>query len=154
MRSKLLVSALSFSLALAACSETPSAPEVAARQTQSGPMVTRVGKPIPEQSIMDALSVSIYGDSEVSTGYNTWNAVASGGDGTYSYQWQFRPADYEHLHNANRWYNVGSNSSSYEGYVVSEASSFELRVIVTSGGQSVTSDSFWVYHERACQSWC
>jgi subtilisin family serine protease len=90
-----------------------------------------------------SVSASISGDDYLygaATGY--WYASASGGDGTYSYQWQYRAAG------STSWTNVGTNSSSYSRYVGNFAPSFYLRVIVTSGGASVTSSEFFVYHER------
>jgi subtilisin family serine protease len=88
-----------------------------------------------------SMTASISGDSYlygISTGY--WNASVSGGNGTYTYQWQFST-------NGSTWSNVGTNSSYYSRNVNNYAPSFYLRVIVTSGGASVTSPSFYVYHE-------
>jgi subtilisin family serine protease len=90
-----------------------------------------------------SVAASISGDDYLygaTSGY--WAATASGGDGTYSYQWQYRSAS------SSTWSNVGTNSSSYSRFVGGLAPSFYLRVIVTSGGASVTSSEFFVYHER------
>jgi subtilisin family serine protease len=88
------------------------------------------------------LSVYITGPDWVYGGTTyTWQANVSGGDGTYSYQWQYLPEG------GSTWSNVGSNSSTYSRFVGRYASSFYLRVIVTSGGASATSSAFYVYKE-------
>jgi subtilisin family serine protease len=69
----------------------------------------------------------------------SWQANASGGDGTYSYQWQYR------AETSSTWTNVGSNSATYSRFVGNYAPSFYLRVIVTSGGVQGTSSEFYVY---------
>jgi subtilisin family serine protease len=74
-------------------------------------------------------------------GSYTWNAVASGGNGTYSYQWQYRAGS------SSTWSNVGTNSASYTRSVGTYATSFSLRVVVTSNGGSVTSPEYYVYKE-------
>jgi subtilisin family serine protease len=87
------------------------------------------------------LSASISGDDNlygITTGY--WYATASGGS-SYTYQWQYRPQT------SGTWTNVGTNSASYSRNVANMAPSFYLRVIVTSGGSSVTSPEWYVYHE-------
>ncbi|MBD0320110.1 MAG: S8 family serine peptidase, partial [Gemmatimonadetes bacterium] len=87
------------------------------------------------------LSASITGDDYlygISTGY--WTATASGGS-SYTYQWQYR------AETSSTWTNVGTNSASYQRNVANYAPSFYLRVVVTSGGSSVTSPEFYVYHE-------
>jgi subtilisin family serine protease len=88
------------------------------------------------------LTASISGDDYlygISTGY--WSATATGGNGSYTYQWQYR------AETSSTWTNVGTNSPSYSRNVANYAPSFYLRVIVTSGGASVTSAQFYVYHE-------
>jgi len=100
------------------------------------------GSPPPPPPPPPGLSASISGDDYlygVSTGY--WYASASGGTGTYTYQWQYRTEA------GTTWTNVGTNSSTYTRNVANYAPSFYLRVIVTSGGASVTSSEFYVYHE-------
>ena len=72
----------------------------------------------------------------------TWTASASGGNGTYSYQWQYRPET------SATWTNVGTNSASYSRSVGSRSPSFYLRVIVTSGSSTGTSAEYYVYVER------
>ncbi|HEV3050052.1 MAG TPA: S8 family peptidase [Longimicrobium sp.] len=88
------------------------------------------------------LSASITGPDWVYGGTTfSWQANASGGDGTYTYQWQYR------AETSSTWSNVGSNSSTYSRFVGNYAPSFYLRVTVTSGGVSVTSPEFYVYKE-------
>jgi aqualysin 1 len=88
-----------------------------------------------------ALSASISGPTDLyGETIQTWDASASGGDGTYSYQWQYR------AETATTWTNVGTNRSAYIRHVGYYAPSFYLRVIVTSGSSSVTSPEFYVYH--------
>jgi subtilisin family serine protease len=102
------------------------------------------GPPPPPPPPPSNLSASISGDDYLygaTTGY--WYASASGGNGSYTYQWQYRAAG------STSWTNVGSNSSSYSRYVGNFAPSFYLRVVVTSGSASVTSSAFFVYHESA-----
>ncbi|HEX6371931.1 MAG TPA: S8 family serine peptidase [Longimicrobium sp.] len=73
-------------------------------------------------------TASITGPSYViSTGTRTWQANAAGGNGTYTYQWQYR------MSGASTWTNVGT-ASSYSRNIGSAHPSFELQVIVTSGG--------------------
>jgi subtilisin family serine protease len=93
--------------------------------------------PPPPSGLTASISGSdwLYG---IDTGY--WTATATGGNGTYSYQWQYST-------NNSTWSNVGTNSPNYSRSVSNYAPSFYLRVIVTSGGASVTSASFYVYHE-------
>lgn len=88
------------------------------------------------------LSVSISGPTSIySAGTYTWQASATGGNGTYTYQWQYLPET------GTTWSNVGTNSSSYSRSVGAYAGSFYLRVIVTSGGASVTSSEYYVYKD-------
>jgi subtilisin family serine protease len=76
----------------------------------------------------------------VMSGTFTWNAHATGGTGSYSYQWQHR-LEY------GSWTNVGTNSASYTRFVGKANGSFYLRVKVTSGGYTFTSPEFFVYKE-------
>jgi subtilisin family serine protease len=86
----------------------------------------------------------ISGPTEIySSGTFQWNAYAGGGNGTYSYQWQYSV-------NGSSWSNVGTNSSTYTRSVGLRAPSFYLRVTVTSGGASVTTPAFFVYKEPYC----
>jgi aqualysin 1 len=59
-------------------------------------------------------------------GTRTWYANASGGSGTYTYQWQYRVS-------GGTWTNVGT-ASSYSRYIGYGDYTFELQVIVTSNG--------------------
>jgi len=73
-------------------------------------------------------------------GTYSWQANVSGGDGTYTYQWQYRPES------GSTWSNVGT-SSTYSRFVGNYHPSFYLRVVVTSGGATTTSPEFYVYKE-------
>ena len=89
------------------------------------------------------LSAYIDGPSEIyAAGTHSWSAYASGGNGSYTYQWQYSVTG--------TWTNVGTNSPTYSRFVSGTAPSFSLRVIVTSGGVSYTSPEFWVYKEPMC----
>ncbi|HEX6372578.1 MAG TPA: S8 family peptidase [Longimicrobium sp.] len=88
------------------------------------------------------LSASISGPDYIyGAGTYTWYATASGGNGTYTYQWQYR------AETSSTWSNVGTGGSSYSRSVGNLGRSFYLRVIVTSGGSSVTSPAFYVFKE-------
>jgi serine protease len=67
----------------------------------------------------------------------TWLASATGGTGSYTYQWQYRGEL------STTWSNGGTSST----YSRASLRSFYVRVIVTSGGASVTSSEFFVYVE-------
>jgi subtilisin family serine protease len=89
------------------------------------------------------VSASISGPDYIYTSISrtyTWTGSASGGDGTYSYQWQYRPAT------SGTWTNVGTNSASYSRSVGRYSPSFYLRLTVTSGG-ATTSTEYYVYVE-------
>ena len=128
VRGKFIVAAMAFSLlGLAGCSDLPSGP----REAHGGSM--------RDTDPPAALSVYIDGTSEINyPTYYLYAAFASGGTGTYSYQWQ------SHVANGSVWSNVGTNSSTYDRYVGPNSLSFVLRVIVTSGGTSVISPEFSV----------
>jgi subtilisin family serine protease len=77
------------------------------------------------------LSVTISGPTTINgAGTFTWTAVPSGGNGAYSYQWEFMapPLIY------NSWVPVGTNSPSYSRTFGAGATNFYIRVTVTSGG--------------------
>jgi subtilisin family serine protease len=83
-----------------------------------------VGIPAPQ--------VIITGPSAIGTaGSYTWQASASGGDGTYTYSWQYRPQG------GTTWTTVGTGASYTRSVALSDAD-FELQVTVTSGGQTAT----------------
>jgi subtilisin family serine protease len=86
------------------------------------------------------LAATVSGPSELYTsGSYTWYANATGGNGTYTYQWQQST-------NGTTWTNVGTNSTSYTRSVgLYYGGGFYLRVIVTSNGSSATSPAFYVY---------
>jgi hypothetical protein len=84
-----------------------------------------------------ALSVSVGGDSYLYPGdVGYWYASVTGGNGTVSYQWQYRTST------TTTWTNVGTNSPSYSRSA--PLRSFYVRVIATSGGVSATSNSYLV----------
>lgn len=86
------------------------------------------------------LAVTISGPFLIYSGkIGTWTANPTGGTGTYTYQWQWRTGT--------TWNNgVTTKSYSRSG----PASTFYLRVIVTSGGVSVTSGEREVTVEPMC----
>lgn len=77
------------------------------------------------------LSVSLSGPSYIDiAGTYTWEAVRSGGNGTYTYYWEYST-------DGSYWSHVGSNQT-YSTYVGEGDRSFYLRQTVTSGGQTAT----------------
>jgi hypothetical protein len=86
------------------------------------------------------LGVSISGPFMIYQGnYGTWTANPTGGTGTYTYQWQYSST-------GSTWTNVATTQS----YSRTGFSTFYLRVIVTSGGSSVTSAVREVWVEPTC----
>jgi subtilisin family serine protease len=84
------------------------------------------------------VSVYIEGPGYVYGGQtNWWSAIASGGTGAYTYQWQVS-------YDGSSWSNVGT-SSWYSRTDSNYGLSYYLRVTVTSGGLSATSDELYVY---------
>ena len=78
-----------------------------------------VGYPPPAANITGPSSVT-------AAGSYTWQANASGGDGTYAYSWEYRVQN-------GTWTAAGTGSS-YSRTVAMTDPSFELRVTVTSAG--------------------
>lgn len=74
--------------------------------------------------------------SIITAGTYTWQANASGGNGTYTYNWQYR------TQGSTTWTTVGTGAS-YSRTVGASDPGFELQVTVTSGGVS-TSDTHLV----------
>lgn len=90
-----------------------------------------------------ALAVSISGTGFMYEGQTrTWTANPSGGNGTYTYQWQYRSEG------SSTWYN-GATTQSYTR-TFNGSITYYLRVIVTSGGASVTSAERSVWVEPTC----
>jgi subtilisin family serine protease len=86
-------------------------------------------------------SASISGPDYIwAAGTYSWQANATGGNGTYTYQWQYR------AETSGTWSNVGT-SATYSRFVGNYAPAFYLRVTVTSGGASFTSPEYYVYKE-------
>ncbi len=141
-QSVFLAIALSF-FGVVGCSDIPSAPDAPSRVVASSskqPVRTLPGS----VTTSSTLSAYVDGSHEIDfSGYHMWGAVASGGTGTYSYQWQHR------VTTSGTWNNVGTNSHAYERYVGPNSVPFYLRVIVTSGSYSFTSAQFLV---RNCQN--
>jgi hypothetical protein len=87
------------------------------------------------------LSVSITGPGLIYSGKSgTWTANPSGGTGTYTYQWQYR----------NEGSTTWVNGATTKSYTRTAYGTFYLRVIVTSGGVSVTSAEREVWVEPMC----
>lgn len=84
----------------------------------------------------DPLSVSISGPTYISTtGSYTWTANPVNGDGTYTYNWEYSNDGFY-------WYSV-STGSTYSGYFSVGDPDFQLRVTVTSAGQTAQGQT-WV----------
>jgi Subtilase family len=78
------------------------------------------------------VSVYISGPSTISTaGTYTWYANPSGGNGTFTYSWEYRVQ-------GGTWTPVGCGCASYSRSVAAGNPDFELRVTVTSGGASAS----------------
>jgi subtilisin family serine protease len=99
--------------------------------------VTSAGASAVDTHLVDVVAVppptaNITGVSSItSAGTYTWQANASGGNGTYAYSWEYR------LQGSSTWTVVGS-ASSYSRNVTSTQAPFELRVTVTSAGMTAT----------------
>lgn len=79
------------------------------------------------------LQVTASGPTFIDTpGPYTWTASATGGNGPITYQWQ------ESVNSGSTWFPVGSNSTTYRESE-NTSTTFELRVMVTSGGLAATS---------------
>ena len=89
------------------------------------------------------LAVTISGPGFIEAGQtSTWTANPSGGNGTYTYQWQFR------RESASTW-STGATTRLYtRTFTISGP--YYLRVTVTSGGASVTSAEHAVWVEPDC----
>jgi hypothetical protein len=83
------------------------------------------------------LGVQLSGPNSIgSTGVYTWSAQASGGSGSYTYQW-YRKIDHQTwtCHFETPWEPVGTGQS-YSSHVSGRDYDFRLMVTVTSGGES------------------
>ncbi len=86
------------------------------------------------------LGVTITGPTYVYGGSsNTWTANPTGGNGTYTYQWQYS--------NSGSTWNNGVTTKTYTRLVGPYATALYLRVTVTSDGASVTSPTYHVQVE-------
>ncbi|HEX8275353.1 MAG TPA: S8 family serine peptidase [Longimicrobiaceae bacterium] len=107
--------------------------------------VTSAGQTVSDTHLVDvgALSVTITGTDFINEGQtSTWTANPSGGNGTYTYQWQYRRVT------SSTW-STGATTKSYTR-TFSTGGTYYLRVIVTSGGASVTSAEHEVWVEPMC----
>ncbi|MGH7649704.1 MAG: S8 family peptidase [Gemmatimonadaceae bacterium] len=84
------------------------------------------------------LAVTTSGDNFIDTpGIYNWSAHATGGNGSYLFQWQ------QSTDNGAHWFNVGTNNATYSENIQSNGN-FQLHVIVTSDGLSITSQTNFV----------
>jgi subtilisin family serine protease len=91
-------------------------------------------------NIGGTLGVTITGPGYVLGGTsNTWTANPTGGNGTYTYQWQYSL-------NGSTWTN-GATTKTYTRPVGLYATQLYLRVTVTSNGASVLSSTYYVQVE-------
>lgn len=119
-------------LAATACADAPTAPDA--------PLSPRGATPARNSS---ALSVWIDGPSWVTYGtlsqpgpYYEWTAYPSGGDGSYTYQWEISDV-------LGRTWIVDNTTQTFGTSFDCRWVNFTLTVYVTSAGQS-TSSSVWV----------
>lgn len=89
----------------------------------------------PPASTGPTANISGYSTIKLAGNY-TWQANAAGGNGTYTYQWEYRP-------DGGTWSNVGTGSSYSRWVDEYSPMSFELKVTVTSNGQTGF-DTHWV----------
>ena len=119
---------------LAACSGQPVTPALTASDT-------------PLANITSTLSANITGPCAVSpNGSGTWDANATGGNGSYTYAWQHRAAT------SSTWSVVIYSGSTYTRKVGPYANSFYLRVTVTSNGVSTSDDHYVEVGEGSCET--
>jgi hypothetical protein len=91
-------------------------------------------------AIPSTLSVTISGPTYIWGGSsNSWTANPSGGNGTYTYQWQYSS-------NGSTWTN-GGTTQTYTRSIGRYATALYLRVTVTSNGASATSATYYVQVE-------
>jgi subtilisin family serine protease len=95
-------------------------------------------------TMMGSFYVNIGGPNWIDTnGTYTWTAAASGGNGVYSYQWQYST-------NGSTFSNVGGNSSTYSRYVGVTGGNFWLRVRATSLSTTVSSTQKVIVDDGIC----
>lgn len=123
------MSALAVALS-AGCTDQPVAPRAAGAEAR--------------YTASQALDAYITGPTQVLWGQQgTWTANPSGGDGTYTYQWQYKKQG------STLWTNVGTGSS----YTRAAGTSFDLKLTVSSAGTSVVRGLF-VTVPDSCGSTC
>jgi hypothetical protein len=96
--------------------------------------------PAPYVPPAPTIQVGISGPLYVSSpGYQSFVANATGGNGSFTYSWEWRP-------NGGTWYSVSSQQT-YQTYVAQQDNpGFDLRVTVTSGGDTAA-DTHHVFVE-------
>ncbi|HEX6040536.1 hypothetical protein [Longimicrobium sp.] len=126
-----IVTTLFLGLALAGCSDQPVAPRAAADSEAS-------------HTVSEALNAYITGPTQLLSGQvGTWTANPSGGDGTYTYLWQYKKTG------STLWTNVGTGST----YSRASNATFDLKLTVSSAGSSVVR-GIQVTVPDACGSTC
>jgi hypothetical protein len=126
-----VVAPLLLGVAFAGCWDHPALPRPSATDVAS-------------YTASEALNAYITGPTELAWGdHGTWYANPSGGDGTYSYLWQYKKAG------STLWTNVGTGSS----YMRGAGSTFDLKLTVSSAGQSVVR-GIQVVVSNSCGSTC
>jgi hypothetical protein len=120
----------------AACADQPVTPLPAPGGAARALGVSSSDPHLVTLNTLGALSAHITGDTYLLGGdVGVWDANATGGNGTYTYQWQYMVAG---AYPTGPWTNVGTLSSYYRRSG-RYGPSFLLRVIVTSDGVSYTS---------------
>ncbi|HEX2209868.1 MAG TPA: S8 family serine peptidase [Longimicrobium sp.] len=113
---------------------TSTSPDFELRVTVTSNGVSGSDTHLVDVNIPTGLSANITGPTYAYNGdYLTFYANASGGTGSYTYQWQYRTAS------GTTWSNVGTGSSYSR---TAPLRSFYLRVTVTSGGVTATDEHY------------
>lgn len=96
--------------------------------TPSAPTATAVGS-TPQATVLSAYIIGP--TTVVPDSMYTWSANPSGGNGVYTYQWK------RQVVGSYGWTDVGTGSS-YTRPIALNTATFNLRLVVTSDGTSVT----------------
>lgn len=127
-----IATTLFLGLALAGCSDPPFAPAAAAEHGRES------------HTVSEALNAYITGPTQLLSGQvGTWTANPSGGDGTYTYLWQYKKVG------STLWTNVGTGAT----YSRASNATFDLKLTVSSAGSSVVR-GIQVTVPDACGSTC
>lgn len=125
------ITTLLLGVTLTGCAEQPVAPSATAGAEAS-------------RTTSEALNAYITGPTQLLSGQGgTWTANPSGGDGTYTYLWQYKKVG------STLWTNVGTGST----YSRASNSTFDLKLTVSSAGSSVVR-GIQVTVPDACGSTC